>query len=127
MAVLPSGTMVPCHHEYWCAPEERIYEEIALDEDSPGLNHMSELCLRDIPQCNSCPQWGCCVCPGSFYFQGRSYTKPDRNWCRAGKMLIETAKTYAEDLAALLNDDKHKIDYLAAGMDYLLQKEVETQ
>jgi uncharacterized protein len=127
MAVLPNGTMVPCHHEYWCAPEQRVYEEIALDEDSPGLNHMSELCLKDIPQCNSCPQWGCCVCPGSFYFQGRSYTKPDQNWCRAGKMLIETARTYAEDLAALLRDDKHKLDYLAAGMDYLLQKEIETK
>ncbi|GBR73536.1 radical SAM/SPASM domain-containing protein [Candidatus Termititenax aidoneus] len=125
MAVLPSGKVVPCHHEYWCAPEERIYTEIDIDEDFTGINHLSELCMKDVPECNSCPQWGCCVCPGSFYFHSKSYTQPDKNWCRAGKMLIETAKSYAEELAQKLNDDKNKIEYLAAGIDYLLQKETE--
>ena len=125
MAVLPTGKMVPCHHEYWCSKEAQIYEEIDLDEDSPGINHMSELCLKDIPECNSCPQWGCCVCPGSFFFQSQSYTKPDKNWCRAGKMLIETAKNYIEELAQNLNDNQHKVDYLAAGMDYFLEQERE--
>ena len=125
MAVLPSGNLIPCHHEYWVAPEERVfYEEVGLDEEVLGVNHMSEICMRDLPECNACPQWGCCVCPGSFYFHGRSYTTPDKNWCRAGKMLIETAKSYAEELAQKLHDAKHKTEYLAAGVDYLLQKEL---
>ena len=125
MAILPSGNIVPCHHEYWCAEDERIYEEIGLNDDSPGVNHMSELCMCDIPECNSCPQWGCCICPGSFFFHSKSYTTPDKNWCRAGKMLIETAKSYAEDLAQKISDSRHKIDYLAAGVDYLLEQEKE--
>jgi uncharacterized protein len=124
MAVLPSGNMVPCHHEYWCAPQERVYEEVGLDDDSPGVNHMSELCMNDIPECNSCPQWGCCVCPGSFYFHSKSYTVPDKNWCRAGKMMIETAKNYVEELAERMQNNDHKISYLAAGVDLLLQKEL---
>ncbi|MDR1113910.1 MAG: radical SAM protein [Candidatus Margulisbacteria bacterium] len=127
MAVLPNGKVVPCHHEYWCAPEERVYEEIDLDADFPGIDHMSELCMKDIPECNSCPQWGCCVCPGSFYFHSKSYTTPDKNWCRAGKLLIETAKSYAEELAQRLHDEQHKVDYLAAGVDYLLQKETNSK
>jgi uncharacterized protein len=124
MAVLPTGLIVPCHHEYWCAKEERIYEEIDLNDDISGINHMSELCVKDIPECNSCPQWGCCVCPGAFYFLSKSYTTPDKNWCRAGKMLIETAKSYVEELAQKLHDEQHKVDYLAAGLDYLLQEKV---
>jgi uncharacterized protein len=124
MAVLPTGKVVPCHHEYWCEPKERIYEEIDIDDDFSGINHMSELCMKDVPECNSCPQWGCCVCPGSFYFHSKSYTTPDKNWCRAGKMLIETAKKYVEELAEKLNYDKHKIDYLTAGVDYLLQEKI---
>jgi sulfatase maturation enzyme AslB (radical SAM superfamily) len=123
MAVLPSGIMVPCHHEYWCGKEDRVYEELAINEDSPGLNHMSELSLKDIPECNSCPQWGCCVCPGSFFFHSKSYTTPDKNWCRAGKMLIETAKSYVEDLTEQKQTEQNSINYLAAGVDYLLQKE----
>ncbi|GBR73924.1 radical SAM/SPASM domain-containing protein [Candidatus Termititenax aidoneus] len=125
MAVLPSGKMVPCHHEYWCAPEDRIYSELDINEDSPGINHMSEMCMRDIPKCNACPQWGCCVCPGSFYLHGKTYTEPDQNWCRAGKMLIEVAKNYVEELAEKLNNSNHKTEYLTAGVDYLLQKEVD--
>jgi uncharacterized protein len=127
LAILPNGNIVPCHHEYWCAEEERLYEEIGINEDSPGINHMSELCMKDIPECNSCPQWGCCVCPGSFYFHSKSYTTPDKNWCRAGKLLIETARSYAEELAQKLHDEQHKVDYLAAGVDYLLQKETNSK
>jgi uncharacterized protein len=125
MAVLPSGNMIPCHHEHWAAANQETlaYAEISLNDDSPGVNHLSEMCIKDIPECNTCPQWGCCVCPGSFYFQSGSHTKPDKNWCRAGKMLIEIAKSYVEELAIKLNDTKHKIDYLAVGVDYLLQKE----
>ncbi|MDR2410853.1 MAG: hypothetical protein LBE13_22450, partial [Bacteroidales bacterium] len=125
MAILPSGNIVPCHHEYWCAPDERGYEEIGIDDDSPGINHMSELCMKDIPECNACPQWGCCVCPGSFYFHSKKYTVPDKNWCRAGKMLIETAKSYVEELAEKIHDENNKLNYLTAGMDFLLQKEID--
>jgi sulfatase maturation enzyme AslB (radical SAM superfamily) len=124
MAILPSGVMVPCHHEYWCPPEERIYEEIGVDEDSPGINHMSELCMRDISECNACPQWGCCVCPGSFYFHSKSYTTPDKNWCRAGRMLIEVAKSYVEELAEKLHEEKNKLNYLIKGVDFLLQEKI---
>ena len=125
MAVLPTGVMVPCHHEYWCPSEERVYEEIAIDEDPSGINHMSELCMKDIPECNTCEQWGCCVCPGSFYFHSRSYVTPDPQWCRAGKMLIQTAKKYIEERNTLLQDEQNKYEYLSAGVDYLIQKEVD--
>jgi uncharacterized protein len=123
MAVLPNGKMVACHHEHWNARNNPGYEEIDINEDDTGINHMSELCLKDMTACNACPQWGCCVCPGQFFFHGGSYTKPHDNYCRAGKMLIVTAKNYAEELAEKLNAEKHKVDYLAAGVDYLLQKQ----
>jgi hypothetical protein len=40
-------------------------------------------------------------------------------------MLIETAKIYVQELAQKINNSRAKIDYLAAGVDYLLQKEVD--
>jgi uncharacterized protein len=127
MAVLPTGVMVPCHHEYWCEAKDRIYEQLALNEDAPGINHMSEIRVEDIPECNACPQWGCCICPGSFYFHSKSYTKPDKNWCRAGKILIETAKSYVEALVQKIRDENNKVNYLAAGVDYLLTETARTK
>jgi hypothetical protein len=125
MAILPNGKMVPCHHEYWSAKDCIWYEETEINDDCLGINHMSEIYLKDIAVCNSCPQWGCCVCPGSFFFHSRTYTSPDKNWCRAGKMVIETAKEYVEELQERQQRNSQKIEYLAAGVDYLLQRSLE--
>ena len=97
--ILPDGTMVPCQNDLWCGNKKaRSMMEIPLTEDIFPESYLRELKMKDIPQCNECQQWGCCVCPGSFFFHGQSYTVPDKNWCRAGKMLISTAQSYVDEL-----------------------------
>lgn len=121
-AVLPNGTLVPCHHEYWLPEEYRQWEIIEPGDDPDGINHMSQITLSDIPRCNSCEQWGCCVCPGSFFFHSQKYTEPDSNWCRAGKMLINSAYRYLNKKNAAQANESTDLLNIANAVNYLLEE-----
>lgn len=123
-AVLPNGTLVPCHHEYWLPEEHRQWEIIGPADDPDGVNHMSQITLADIPKCNTCEQWGCCVCPGSFFYHSQQYTEPTPNWCRAGKMLINSAYRYLNKKRALVANQKNDLLNIATAVNYLLEENI---
>ena len=122
-AAFPNGDMVPCHHEYW-ANSPKV-NPVHISEDLSYVNHMSTISCSDIEKCSSCEQFGCCICPGSFYFSSREYNRPEENWCRAGKILIQKAKEYVAQKqnmhpATFTHEEK---DIILSSIDYMLDKD----
>jgi len=124
-AVLPDGSFVPCHHEHWqaCGMDNHGGNYvIPPDGKLDSVNHMAMITCNDITPCNTCEQFGCCVCPGSNYFQTGDRTVASENWCKSGKILIQTAKEYVNEMVRLKEEDRLAPSLLGTAVEYLLSE-----
>jgi uncharacterized protein len=94
--VLPDGKMSPCCYENYSLSKGY---KIDICEDVSKINYLSEFSIKDIPKCNTCPQWGCSPCLAKFRDYGGTSTTPAENYCRAGKILIDIARQYVQKIA----------------------------
>lgn len=121
--VMPDGRLGSCHHHQWSGITQRSWDYIGLNEDPTDVNNLGQMTTRDIPKCNDCEQWGCSICPGSFYSHSKSYDTPDKVWCAVGKMWIAAAKKYGAANKKGEQLDGQAINVLTAGLNYLLEKD----
>jgi radical SAM protein with 4Fe4S-binding SPASM domain len=87
--VSPYGDVYPCVQFPLPSGNVRRMKFIDIWRDSPQLNEVRSITLRDMPSCSKCTHGGTCTrCPGLAYLEGNmrgpSYQDCEKSYARTG-------------------------------------------
>jgi len=104
--VSPYGDVYPCVQFPLPSGNLRKTKFIDIWRDSPQLNEVRSIRLRDLPSCSSCAHGGTCTrCPGLAYLEGNmrgpSYQDCQKSYARTG-VPSENLKTKKVALTSLI-------------------------